>query len=285
MLDDRDYMREPDRWKGGRMSLTEILCIVLVVVFVFQCLDDRYLHTPFMKYLALTTYGVRHGWVWQLITFQFLHANVLHLLGNLISFWFLGRAVEGYLGRQRFLVALFGCGAIGGILQGLLMLAFPNYFGGYVLGASAGISGLLAIFALMDKGAEVLFYFVFPMRAVILLYIFGGISLFFTIFPKYGGQVANAAHLGGMLAGAAWVKLGWHRDFIRPPWEGWFTRGEKKSSARPRLIIEPDIEAPAASSTREVDRILEKITAKGIESLTAHERATLESARKQMNSK
>lgn len=287
MLHDRDYMREPDRWKGGPMSLTGLICIVLVGAFVLQSVDRYYLQSPAMNYLALTPYGVRHGWVWQLLTFQFLHANVIHLLGNLISFWFLGRLIEGYLGRWRFAVALFGCGAVGGLLQGLLMLAFPNYYGGWVVGASAGISGLLAIFALMDQGAEVLFYFVIPMRAITLLYIFGGISLLFTVFPMYGGNVAHAAHLGGMLAGAAWVKLGWHRDYVRLPWEGWFARHRDKArepERRPTLRIEPDAD-PTETSSREVDRILEKITAQGIQSLTARERATLESARKQMNSK
>jgi membrane associated rhomboid family serine protease len=286
MLDDRDYMRAPDRWKGGPMSLTGVLCLVLVGVFLFQYFNTNYLRLPMMDYLALTSYGVKHGWVWQLITFQFLHANVLHLLGNLISFWWLGRAIEGYLGRQRFAIALFGCGAIGGLLQGLLMLAFPNYYGGYVVGASAGISGLLAIFALMDQGAEVMFNFIFPVRVITLLYVYGGISLFFTVFPGYGGNVAHAAHLGGMLAGVAWVKLGWHRDYVRLPWEGWFASRRDKtavSKRRPTIVIDPDLEAEA--SAREVDRILEKISAQGIGSLTASERETLESARKQMNSK
>ena len=284
MLHDRDYMRDGDRWKGGAMSLTAVICIVLAVVFVLQNIGD--LNSYARDYLALTPYGVKHGWVWQLLTFQFLHANILHLLGNLISFWFLGRAVEGYLGRQRFAIALFGCGAVGGLLQGLLMLAFPNYYAGYVLGASAGISGLLAIFALMDPAAEALFYFVIPIRVIYLLYLLGGVSIFYTIFPMYAGNVAHAAHLGGILAGIAWVKLGWHRDYVRLPWENWLaSRGErsKGTKRRPTIRIEPD--ADTETSTREVDRILEKITAKGIQSLTAQERATLESARKKMDTK
>jgi membrane associated rhomboid family serine protease len=269
------------------MSLTGVLCLVLAGVFLFQYLNASYLRWPMMDYLALTSYGVKHGWVWQLLTFQFLHANILHLLGNLLSFWFLGRAVEGYLGRQRFAIALFGCGAVGGLFQGLLMLAFPNYYGGYVLGASAGISGLLAIFALMDPAAEALLYFVIPIRVIYLLYVLGGISIFYTIFPMYAGNVAHAAHLGGILAGVAWVKLGWHRDYVRMPWEGWFaSRRDNKAAApkrRPTIVIDPNLEAEA--SAREVDRILEKISAQGIGSLTARERETLESARKNMNSK
>ena len=288
MLHDRDYMRDGDRWKGGAMSLTAMISFVLIGVFILQNVATDYFRSSIIDdYLALTADGVRHGWVWQLLTFQFLHASVFHLLGNLIGLWCFGRPVEGLLGRRRFAVAFFGCGVMGGILQGLLMLIFPGYYGEFVVGASAGIAGMLAIFALLDPGAIIFFDFVIPIRAIWMLYFVGGISLFFTLFPAHSGGVANAAHLGGILAGIAWLKLGWHHDYVQLPWEAWFAklsaRKENRPRRRPTLRIEPD--ADTETSTREVDRILEKITAKGIQSLTAEERATLESARKKMDTK
>lgn len=269
------------------MSLTAVISFVLIGVFVLQNVATDYFGTDAVdRYLDLTNEGVRHGWVWQLLTFQFLHASIYHLIGNLIGLWCFGRPVENLLGRQRFMVAFFGCGVVGGILQGLLMLIFPGYYGERVVGASAGITGMLAIYALIDPGAIIMFDFVIPIRAIWLLYFTGGISLFFTLFPAHSGGVANAAHLGGILAGIAWVKQGWYHDYAQLPWEGWFARLSKrkeKRTRRPTLRIEP--EADADASSREVDRILEKISAQGIQSLTASERATLESARKNMNSK
>jgi membrane associated rhomboid family serine protease len=292
MIEDRDYMRQPEYRSG--MSLTKLLTIVLVAIYALQCINDVYLKTPAESWLALTREGFTHGWVWQLFTFQLLHFNLMHVVFNLIAFWWLGHFLEPVLGRKRFLIALFGCGAVGGVLQGTLMWLFPPHYGFQTVGASAGVSGLLAIFALLERNSEIRFQFLFPMRAIILLWISGGISLFFTLVPTPREMaIAHAAHLGGLLAGIAWVKLGWHRDFIQLPWEGWFNRSKdlrpvsrerRAAPGKGSRVLEQAGEPPSAEEIvgKKVDAILDKISASGIKSLTAEERATLEAARKKM---
>jgi membrane associated rhomboid family serine protease len=250
----------------------------------------------------LTVPGLKSGYVWQLLTFQFLHGSLLHLIGNLIGLFFFGRFVEQALGTHRFLVAYFGAGIVGGILQGLLMLAFPHHFGMAVYGASAGVSGMFAIFALLERNSEIRLWFVLPVRAMALLVVFFCISLFFTLVPSPRDYTAHAAHLGGLLAGIAWVKLGWHRDFVTLPWEGIFSRLGRWRSPGPRqrkreLVraatvrerpwrsksTEPETELPPEEFiSKEVDPILDKISAHGIQSLTERERKILETARKKM---
>jgi membrane associated rhomboid family serine protease len=293
MLEDRDYMRQPAYEPG--LSLTAKLTIVMVVVFALQCINDAYLHTDAESWLALTYDGLCHGWAWQLLTFQFLHLNLMHLIMNLISFWWLGHFAENMLGKKRFMLALFGCGIVGGLLQGMLMLIFPGVYGLSVVGASAGVSGLLAIFALVEKDTEVRFYMILPMPAKTLLWIWGGISLFFTVVPTSfrGGGMAHAAHLGGLLAGIAWVKLGWHRDYVKLPWDQWAerladrrSRSKSVKSGQPAAAGLSDrpaaVAGQAESSSEEVDAVLDKISARGINSLTSRERAILEAARKKM---
>ena len=294
MLEDRDYMR---RRPSHAWSITTVLSVILVVVFALQCINDVYFHTPVEYWLALTPACLEHGWVWQLITFQFLHANLWHIAGNLLVFWWAGHYVENVLGKKRFLIAMFGCGAIGGLLQALLMILFPMRFGLPVVGASAGVAGLFAIYALMEKDSEVRLYFVLPIRAITLLWIFGIISFFFTVVPTPREMtVAHAAHLGGLLAGVAWVKLGWHRDYVPLPWEDWFSRltARRWFARRPKkgLITvyadkssaagKSDEDLSAESLKAEVDAILDKISAHGIQSLTDKERKTLEAARAKM---
>jgi len=298
MLEDRDYMRDTSR--HFRWSMTAILTAVLIAVFALQCINDAYLHTPAEFWLALTPLCFQHGWVWQLITFQFLHAGLLHIACNLIVFWWVGHFVENVLGKKRFLIALFGCGVAGGILQELLMLLFPGHFGGLVMGASAGIAGLFAIFALLEQESEVRFFFILPIRAITLLWAAGLVSLFFTLVPVDGG-IAHAAHLGGLLAGVAWVKLGWHRDYVPLPWEGWFSRLWRRPTVR---VCRPGDESANAAAPKsgwlsaayppaedlstdefvksEVDPILDKISRHGIQSLTTRERQILEKARSRM---
>jgi membrane associated rhomboid family serine protease len=276
--------------------------ITLIVVFALQCINDVYLRSLLHEKLALTDACFRRGWLWQLITFQFLHGGLFHLIFNLIVFWWAGPFCENVLGKSRFLVAYFGSGVAGGILQGLLMVAFPDHFGSYTVGASAGVSGLLAIFCLLIKDQQIRFNFILPMRAIVLLYISLGIALFFTLVPSgRGGYTAHAAHLGGLLAGMAWIKLGWHRDYIRLPWESWLEAWRERRARRPirmpRGLSNVTAAAAAARSrkqaaekssgptefiSKEVDPILDKIAAKGIHSLTDEEKKILASARSRM---
>jgi membrane associated rhomboid family serine protease len=305
MLENRDYMRSQPSYGDGsrfRWSATFTLIVVLVVVYALQAINDVYLHTSAKNWLALTTEGLKSGYLWQLLTFQFLHGSLWHLAGNVIGLYFFGPFVEQVLGRNRFVIAYFASGVVGGILQGILMLLFQDFFGMALFGASAGVAGIFAIFAMLERDAEVRLYFVLPIKAMTLLLVFAGISLFFTLVPSPRDYTAHAAHLGGILAGVAWVKLGWHHDYVTLPWEGWIARwrrwGPLPSRQRKRELVRaasvrgrpwksPPVEPtpdlpPEEFISREVDPILEKISQHGIHSLTERERKILEAARKKM---
>lgn len=296
MLADRNYMREP----SGRVPqpVSVILMIVLVAVFALQCINDVFLKSPMESWLALTVTGLKSGYIWQLITFQFLHGGVLHLLGNLLGLWYFGRFVENIVGRGRFLFAYLACGVLGGLLQGILMVAIPSHFGLLLYGASAGVSGMFAIFAKLEADTEIRWNFILPIKAQTLLWIYGGVALFFTLVPSPRDPTAHAAHLGGILGGLAFVRLGWHHDFIKLPWEEWLDK-LKQPRVQPRrqpvrsvVISKPQRRREQKSTapepvsgdfiSSEVDPILDKISAKGIHSLTDREREILEAARKKM---
>ncbi len=306
MLENRDYMRH-DSSSGSpsrfQWSASVILMVALVVTFALQAINEVYGKPEIEDWLALTPAALARGYVWQLLTFQFLHGGLWHLVGNLMGLWFFGRLVENILRTKRFLVAYFGCGIVGGLLQAGLMVLFPAHFGASVVGASAGVMGIFAIFARLESDSEIRLNFILPIRAGVLLWITAGISLFFTLVPSSrGGGTAHAAHLGGILAGLAWVKLGWHRDFVVLPWENlrrWmrFWRPFQTPARKQELIrtaatrgrpwrsagvkAEADL-APEEFISREVDPILDKISAHGIQSLTEGERKTLADAQKKM---
>jgi membrane associated rhomboid family serine protease len=276
--------------------------IVLTVVFALQCINDVYLSSLIEGRLALTPFALMSGYVWQFLTFQFLHVDLWHLICNLLGLWFFGRFIESVLGTKRFLVAYFACGVVGGLLQCALMVLFPNHFAPFVFGASAGITGIFAIFCRLQSHSEIRWNFILPIRADVLLWITAGISLFFTLVPSMrGGSVAHAAHLGGIIAGMAWVRLGWHRDFIPLPWErlmAWFRRRHSRranlepvrsmttrtgSWRKAKSVAPQNVDVPSAEFiSQEVDPILDKISAHGIHSLTDSERKILDAARKKM---
>ncbi len=292
MIENRDYMRSDYRSSGGwAASPTIIVLIVNAVVFALQCVNRAFLHSPVEYYLTLSGEGLKHFYLWQLLTFQFLHFTPSHFFFNSLALYFFGRPVERALGNGRFWELYFLSGVVGGLCQAGLGILLPRYFGGETMGASAGVAGLVAAFCLLEPNAIILLFFVIPIRAQYLLIGALGVAAFFVLVPSSGG-IAHAAHLGGMLAA-----IGYFRWILRPERRlfNWRSFGEvrglkperaasvRRSILRPaRPAPEPDL-APEDFVSAEVDPILDKISAHGIQSLTERERRILDSARKKMS--
>ena len=292
MLEDRYYMRSEER--SSRFSASAILMIVLTVVFALQQIDYVYARTGFDRVFALSVDGLRRGFVWQLFTFQFLHAGLFHLAFNLLALWFFGRPVEARLGTGNFLKVYFAGGVLGGILQTALGWIFPDYFGlAPVVGASAGICALIAAFALMEPEAMIILL-VFPMKAKYLLWIETGIALFFTLVPVRSG-VAHAAHLGGIIAGYAFIRWSLYDFSLSFNWHPLRNRARRRqlvkaATVKPAFwkskgstVPQPERVEPEEFISREVDPILDKISAHGLQSLTPREKQILEAARTKMD--
>jgi membrane associated rhomboid family serine protease len=291
MLEDRHYMRRPS-FRSGR-SATVTLLIVNVVAFLVQSIHYGYPPVlPEGGYFALSAEGLRHGYLWQLLTFQFMHGGLLHLLLNCWAIYIFGREVEEAFGQKSFLTLYFSSGIIGGIFQALAGLLPGGNFAGPVVGASAGAFGLVAAFAMLypERPLTLLLFFIIPvnMRAKFLLLFSALIALFGLAFRT--GNIAHAAHLGGMLTGVVFVRYAIH-------WNLRWPRFVKKSGppARPLVRVHSQKSALWGNKTavpedlpaeeflsKEVDPILEKISAHGIQSLTERERRVLESARARM---
>jgi len=285
-LSDRFYMRES--YNPPRASTW--LIIVLISAFVLQCILLVYSEIDISRHLALSREGLLQGKIWQLLTFQFLHSAPMpfHVLFNCLGLYFFGRRVEEILGTRRFLWIYFLSGVAGGILQVLLTL-IPRHADVSVVGASAGVCGLIAIFCSLHPMEEMqtwIYFFPITIRAHWFLKFLLGFSIFGALIPF--DRIAHGAHLGGLLLGMSYVRRGERLDRLldwlarlypfrsRPktsrfakhmPW-----RGQRSNTAKPSESF----------VSREVDPILDKISAHGFDSMTEEERKTLEAARKMM---
>src|SRR6266496_2148281 len=302
-LADRYYMRDlagenrhrsPLAWS---MWLT--ILVINIVVFFAQFSNGAISEDAFIKYGALSLKGLKSGFVWQLLTFQFLHGGLPHLVLNSVVLYSFGRPLEEFLGKRAFLKLYLLSGFAGGVAQ-ILLAWVSSRFAGPMVGASAGICGLVAAFALLSPQSTIYLAFVIPLRAVYFLPLAIGLTIVLMVIPS-NDHVAHAAHLGGMLAGIAWVKFGW-RDYVPLPWAGWFERWRRwrplqsrqrkrelvrAASLRAKPWLQTSAESPADLTgdefiSREVDPILDKISQHGIQSLTERERKILEAARKKM---
>jgi len=289
-LADRNYMR--DEYHAPRM--TTALIAVLIVAFVVQCVLLYYGDWDVMSQLALSVAGLRQGKIWQLVTFQFLHSYPwpFHVLFNCLGLYFFGRPVEEMLGGRRFLSLYFLSGIAGGLLQVATTAILPRHPDIEVVGASAGVCGMIAIFCTFHPMQELttwIYFLPINIRARTFLIFLALFSIFGTIIPL--GNIAHAAHLGGILVGLAYVRWGERLLGGLSGWPGFGRRREQELAqtatrrGRPwrQNTTKLERQAPAEDfMSKEVDPILEKISAHGIDALTERDRKILEAARKKM---
>jgi membrane associated rhomboid family serine protease len=294
MLEDRSYMQDP--MSRSRRSMALNIIIVLGICFVIENIFLFYTRFPILDYFGLSEYTFRRGWLWQLVTYNFLHApfgygGFFHILFNCWGVWMFGSAVENALGPKKLLGIFLGTGVAGGMLQAIGALGLPNHFGAAAVGASAGVFGLVGTYAALfpDQRITMLLFFIIPVTITArLLVIFSLIvALFGIVFPT--SRIAHGAHLGGLLAGLAYVRWMLHME-----WK-WRVPKVKNVFRKPKVFIHTrqasqwptqqsnQADLPSGEFiSKEVDPILDKISAHGIQSLTERERKILEAARARM---
>jgi membrane associated rhomboid family serine protease len=274
-LYDRDYTQADFRshYHGApqmRMHFPRItpvvkwLLIINVVVYFMQILGGNTLLTLWFSVYPAS--WLKTLQVWRLVSYQFLHGDMIHILFNMIGLFFLGPTLERHWGSKKFLVFYLGCGIVGGLLYPALLgmrIISPHPTLGVLplIGASGAILGMLAACAILFPHF-VVFIIVFPVpirvAAIICLFIATVI-----IFGKGSNAGGEAAHLGGMAAGAAYVfSQSWRSKFKLKVRSGAW---ERKMAAQRRLQLE-------------LDRILQKVHESGLQSLTSKEKRILKQA-------
>jgi membrane associated rhomboid family serine protease len=279
----------------SRLTATLALVVVNVVAFMVQSVLQSVLEVPTNDYFALSLAGLKHGYLWQLLSYQFMHANVLHLLFNCWAIYVFGQSVEAALGRKSFLTLYFCSGIIGGLFQVLAGVLLGSFFAASVVGASAAAFGVVAAFAMLFPDQFIYLFFVIPIRARWLLALSALLAVLGILTsakaPPGVVHLADAAHLGGMLTGMFFVRYALQWD-----WH-WPRLGDAAGKSPRRLVKvnsgrsglwgrskggqDEDLR-PEEFLSKEVDPILDKISAHGIQSLTERERRILEAARERM---
>lgn len=202
--------------------------------------------------------------VWRLVTYQFLHdpTGMFHIVLNMIGLFFLGPALEQHWGSRRFLPFYLGCGVAGALVYYLLVAIrlLPPI---PMVGASGAILGVLAACAILfPRFVIVFFVFPVPIRigAVILTLVY-----LLAVITQRGNAGGDAAHLGGMAAGAIYV--------FSQSWRDKFKLKLRAGQWEKRMASQRNLQT-------EVDRILKKVHDSGLQSLTRKEKNTLKEATK-----
>lgn len=167
---------------------------------------------------VLTVYGgltpaavLESLWVWQPLTYMFLHAGLTHLVFNMLALWMFGTELEQIWGTRAFARFYLLCGlgaAATTMVASLLPFPFADFL--YVtptVGASGAVYGLLAAFGILFANRPIYMYFLFPVPARIFVLITGAITLLMSVTSS-GGGVAHLAHLGGLATGVILLMRG-----------------------------------------------------------------------------
>lgn len=142
---------------------------------------------------------------------MFLHADILHIGGNMLFLYIFGDNVEDAFGHVRYLIFYIVCGLVADFTH-ILSLTTPSELSIPTLGASGAISGVLGAYIIMYPRARVLtlllFRFIYFVRipAAVFLGFWFLLQLLYTSLG-IGGGVAYWAHIGGFVAGAIFVLL------------------------------------------------------------------------------
>ncbi len=163
----------------------------------------------FVPYLGLMPAAVLERlFIWQPVTYMFLHAGVLHILINMLMLWMFGTDLERRWGTRFFLRYYFvtGVGAAGTtILASLLPLGVGEMmYYSLTVGASGAIYGVLLAYGLTFPNRLIYMYLLFPIPARVFVLIMAAIALLASI--SGGGSVAHSAHLGGLAVGYVYLK-------------------------------------------------------------------------------
>jgi membrane associated rhomboid family serine protease len=242
-------------------------------LYVLQILAQIVANFSLVSYAGLSPLMVAQGAVWQLVTYMFLHGNLLHLLFNMLGLWMFGRDLEYDWGSREFLKYYFVCGIGAGLVT--LLALWGNVT--YTIGASGAVYGILLAFGMAYPNRYIFLWFVIPIKAKYFVILFGALEVLASLSSTSDG-VAHLTHLGGLVIGFFYLRFSDSRMRFPAPlaWLGRWRARSKGRELRRRWDEHREL-------MEEVDRVLDRINQVGFEGLTAEERDVLERASRRLS--
>ena len=277
--------------------ITKNLLIINILMYLASYVLVRY-GINLTDLLGLHFFMASDFHIHQIVTYLFMHGNFEHLFFNMFALWMFGRIIEQVMGQKRFLIYYFVCGIGAGLVQELaqyihyltilpdlppvsheqLAMALNSW---NTVGASGAIYGILLAFGMTFPDERLFIIPIpFPIKAKYFVVGYAIIELLSALL-RSNDQVAHMAHLGGMLFGLL-LLLHWrHPGGLQKKMQAWKDKlNRPKNQAfhyqrNTKFSDEMDENARRNARQKEVDRILEKVKARGYGSLTEEEKRKL----------
>lgn len=270
---------------GGRASsgknIVFILIAINVVIFLLIPSGSR----TWLYDFALSSNGIKQLKLWQFVTYMFLHAGFAHIFFNMWGLYLFGSVILPILGAKRFATLYFLSGVSGALLW--LVLNWGSQIP--IVGASGAVFGVMMAAAMLYPSMRIQLLFPpIPMQMKTFVTVYAVIEIV-SEFSQTRGGIAHLAHLGGFISAYFYIRS----LYGSKVWDMFgFLRRLKRKESEPGSKIPKDWTVYSNSSQRkpqqpsvtqeEINRLLDKISEHGIESLTQEELAALKRASGEM---
>jgi membrane associated rhomboid family serine protease len=288
MLSDRDYMRNSNTPPGQGsirrdtgMSAVALIIFANVIIYLVQnpTLIDRF--------SLISPAVLKSGQYYRMISCMFLHGGFSHILFNMWGLYLFGSMLEKKIGRTQFFIMYF----ISGIIGSLLWIIFNPSYPMSCIGASGAVFGVIIASAMFFPNQQ--FMLLIPpvpmkLKTLAIVYILLEVFFFEVSSSKSGGffgNIAHIVHLGGALGGYLYIRIIFAKEIAWDilPFGGGSRKSNTGKTIRPRVASSGWSFTGDSVSQQDLDRLLDKISLSGINSLSEKELTMLRKAREQMN--
>ena len=240
---------------------------VFGLCFLMQFFKLNELYFQVLSYGALIP--VAYEQVWRYLTYAFIHVSPWHFAFNMFALWMFGDDVALAIGYKKFWILYLVCAVFAGVFS------IPFYLFGAmsptacIIGASGALMGIFVAYAKLFPERMILIFFIFPMRIKHAIWIFIALDI---LMAGSGDTIAHFTHLGGVISGFLCMYF-----FDNSIWEK--LRGEFQEKRKHKPTGSPDDplegEVSFLDSQKQLDAILKKVSATGVNSLTESEKSFL----------
>lgn len=213
-------------------TITRYLLIANFIIFFLAGIVERTFGIDLNTIGGLHYYSAHSFHWWQPLTYMFLHADISHILFNMLAVWMFGATLENAWGPRRYLIFYLVCGLGAAFIQECvwsmmpfhpLQLEFLN-----TIGASGAVFGILFAFGWLFPDTPMFILFIpIPIRARTIVIIYALVELFAGMGNMMGthiDNVAHFAHLGGMLFGWLLLLYWRHNNWREPGSSEWWLK-------------------------------------------------------------
>jgi membrane associated rhomboid family serine protease len=307
-LDSRDYYR-PSGFGGFSFfpPMIKNLLFINVGVFFLQLIFENITFGGVPGWYILNHYfalnplvGIDNNGlgfnfqIWQLLTYQFMHGDFMHIFFNMLMLWMFGNEIENIMGSKKFILFYIISGVGAGLVQ-LLVGPLLSESAGFTIGASGAVYGVMIAFAMFFPDRYIMFYFLIPVKAK---YLIAFLFIIEFISVRDASLIAHLAHVGGAITAFIFIMVDRKNDFNLRKMFGNYKRptyGDSARNFRQQFTRKPsnniDVEEAKfydISSKQDdeeitqdmIDKILDKISQNGYQGLSEREKKILFEASK-----